>query len=207
MAMDLAVKGGRGYGRISVAFGTKIVRGLPGRAGCRTRLRKLVYTAAGTEHAVTVLRAIGKTRAVGAVASGQTDIVLQADPGPTGNGIGNDDRVAIKHAVDGVTRFYLVAAASGWNAGTKTLKLSAALAVAVSDRDQVYMFGVEADVDPNTGEAHPVFRGIASVTTTYADDVVGLVESNGTDEPLLVISNNITATGYLEQTSVAHTVA
>lgn len=200
--MSLTVKGGNGFGRLTQTAGTKIVRGVPPRTGCFTRIIKLVYTAAGTAHGVTVLRSLGRTRATAVAAISQADLVVAADPGPSGNGIAANDRIAIRHAADGVTRFYTV---SAWNSGTRTITLSANLTVAVAVGDHVWMMGVEADTDPKQGEAHPVLRGVASVTSTYEDREVGVVGSNATDEPLLIISDNATAAGTLEQVSYAHT--
>jgi hypothetical protein len=202
--MPVVVKGGNGFGRITATAATKIVRGIPGRVGAFTRLRKLVYLAAGTAHTITVLRSIGRTRANGAAAASQADLVVLADPGPSGNGIAANDRIAIRHAVDGVTRFYTV---SAWNSGTRTITLSANLTVAVTDRDHVWMFGVEADTDPSQGEAHPIFPGTASTLVTYDEGDIGVVASNASDEPLLVIVDNATAAGTLQQTTYAHTAA
>jgi hypothetical protein len=202
--MDLALKGGNGRGQLTATAGTKITRLIPALVGGFTRLIQLVYAASTTAHTLTVLRSLGRTRANANAAAGQPNVVLQADPGPTGDGIAAGDWVVIRTAADNVCRLYVV---SSWTSGTSTLVLTTNLVAAVTARDSVWLMGVEADTDPRTGEAQPSFPAAASATTTYSDSNVGLVGSNNADEPLVVVSNNATAAGTLELTTFGYTSA
>lgn len=196
--MALQVQGGNGFGRVTQSFGTKIRCLLPPNGAYRTRLSKLVYTAGGTEHTITVFRSLGTTTITTAAASGQPSVIVTADPGPAGNGIAAGDLVAVYSAVDGVTRLYVV---SSWASVSRTITFTTNLVAAASVGDRVWDFGVEGDTDPVWGQAQPTLRGIADETTTYQQGSdAGVISGNDVNQPLLVSSDNATAQGYLEQT-------
>lgn len=201
--------GGYGFGKSSVAFGTVISVLVPPSGRARpgvTRVTKIAYTAAGTAHTITCLRPLGRTTVAAAAAASQTDFVLAANPGTTAgyggisNGIAANDFVAIRTASDGITRLYKVSSVN-----TLTVTLTGNLTVALAAGDVVWFFGITSDTDGRTGQAHPAFTGTASVTTTYEDREAGVVASVAVDEPILVQSNNATATGTIEQVSFVYT--
>lgn len=194
--------GGNTLGRKSVAFGTAINRLVPPFRGKTTRISKMVATAAGTAHTVTVMRSIGRTKVTTAAAASATAITVDAINGtlsPTGNNLAGSDLVAFRET-DGVTRQYTVSSVSG-----NVITLSAGLTAGVAAQADVWNFGVAGDTDPKTGEAHMVFTVPASATTTFSDDSAGVAASNLPDEPLLLQQNNATATGTIEQVSYGYT--
>ena len=195
----LTVVGAGTFGQTTVAFGTVINQLVPTKRGARTRLTMLQYRAAGTAHTITVFRSIGRTRTTADAAASQAVVVVAANPGPSGNALAASDFVAIR-LNDGTFVVDTVSSISGLS-----VTLATNLAAALSKGADVWMFGITSDTDPNSGEAHQAFVGTASVITTIKDDTAGLVASHGLDEPLLVQSNNATATGFLEQVGYVHT--
>lgn len=195
------VIGGNGLGKLTQAFGTLIQRLIPPKSGAITRLTTLVYTAQGTAHVITVLRSIGKTKLSSAASASQAVINLVADPGPTipsANPIAANDYVAMQ-SDDGVTRLYKVSSVA-----TLAITLTSNVVYAASAGRPVWFFGITTDTDPNTGEAHPTLRGVASQTTTYTDvnnDGAGIFATHNTFEPLMINSDNATAAGTLEQST------
>lgn len=202
LGLALAGFGGNGSGGVSVAFGTAIRQLVPPHRLGFTRITKLVYTCAGTAHTVTVLRPIGKTTVASAGAAGQAVVNLTADPGLAAayggisNALAANDLVAIRTASDGITRLYVVSSVS-----TLAITMTTNLVVAVAAGDTVWNFGITTDTDGRTGAAHPALLPPASATTSYEDREGGVVSSLAKDEPLLVNSNNATATGTLAQVS------
>lgn len=188
--------GGGGFGKLTQTADTVISRLIPPRSGAVTRLTKLVYTAQGTAHVVTVMRAIGtRVKLTSGASTSQAVINVSANPGPSGNALAANDYLCLRHD-DGVYRLHLVSSIS-----SLAVTLSSNLTVVASANQPVWMFGVAADTDPNIGEAHNSLRGVASQTTTYEDapDGAGLFASHDPFEPILVQSNNATAAGTLEQ--------
>lgn len=198
---------GNSLGRgATVAADTVINRLVPPRAGMLTRVGKVVVTAAGTAHALTALRKIGRTTASAAFASGQAVINLTADPGTltlngvaNANGIAANDYVAVRES-DGITRLYKVSSVS-----TLAITMTGNFTTGGAAGADVWFFGVAADTDPNTGSAHPAFTVPASATTTLTGQNGGLTASTGYDEPILVQDNNATAAGVIEQIEYAYT--
>jgi hypothetical protein len=192
--------GGNSLGRATASSGTVINHLVPPRRSAITRVSTARATAAATAHTLTCLRPIGKTTASADAATSQAVVNVTANPGPSGNALAANDWVAIRHAVDGITRLYQV----GSIAGT-AVTLSANLTVAVTNRDEFWMFGVAADTDPRAGAAHPGFALGANAVTIYTDTVTGVIASIGKDEPILLQSNNATNAGSLDQTTWAYT--
>ncbi len=191
--------GGNGSGSQTQTAGTRIRQLIPPRPRTLARITKLVYTAAGTAHTLTVARPINKTTASLAAAASQAVINLTADPGVTGNLIAANDLLAIRET-DGVTRLYIVSSVSTL-AITLTTNLTAGAAAGAS----VWNFGILTDTDPRTGVAHPTLAGTASVASTYEDREGGVIAGHEVDSPLLVDSNNATAAGTLNQLSWSYT--
>lgn len=190
---------GDSFGLVSVAFGTVINRLLPARKGAYTRLQKLVYTAGGTAHTITLMRSLGRTTTTADAAASQAVINIAANPGPTGNSLAGSDYVAYRTDA-GLFVLDTVASIS-----SLAVTLTTSLAVALSAGADLWMFGVAADTDPLTGSAHGSLRGVANATTSYFEDLIGLCCSHNPDEPILIQSNNATATGYIDQATYAHT--
>lgn len=204
MGLGLNAYGGNGLGQRTVAFGTTIDALVPpsptGRQGY-TRITKIVYTAAGTAHTITLLRSLGTTTVASTAAAGQAVVNLTAQP-TSGNDVAANDYLAIRRAADGITRLYKVSSVSTL-AITMTANLGTGAGLAAGDK--VWHFGISSDTDPRTGAAHETLRGVVSATSTYSEDSSGVIASIGTDEPIMVQSNNATATGFLEQVSYSYT--
>jgi hypothetical protein len=197
--------GGQSSGSASVAFGTVINVLCQPRVGCFTRVTGIRVTAAGTAHALTGLRPLGRTTVASAGATGQAVVNIAADPGVAAayggisNAIAANDWVAIRTASDGITRLYKVSSVS-----VLAITMTANLTVAVAAGDLFWFFGVAADTDGRTGNAHPTLTVPASATTQYTDDTAGVVSSIGQYEPILIQDNNITATGTIENVNYAY---
>lgn len=188
--------GGNGRGKKTQAAGTTIEVLVPPHVSGVTHITKIVYTAAGTAHTITVMRPVGRTTASAAASTGQAVVAFTADP----NTIAANDWVAIRHSTDGVTRQYKVSSVAGLN-----VTMTANLGATVAAGDKIWVFGVAGDTNPTDGEAHPGLTGTASVTTSYSDSDSGVVSSYAKDDPLLVQSNNATAAGTIEQVSYSYT--
>lgn len=67
--------------RNTIAFGTIITSLIQPRNKTRAKITTLKYTAAGTAHTLTVLKALAKCKVVTAVAASGTSVVLNRDPG------------------------------------------------------------------------------------------------------------------------------
>lgn len=216
--------------RNTIAFGTIITSLIQPRNKKRTKITTLKYTAAGTAHTLTILRALAKTKVVTAVAAAGTSVVLARDPGnysanfaadllagPNSQGvqqggfpggtpvvannlIASGDFLAIQMA-SGFFNLATVSAASTAVSGQCTVTVGAAPTGGYPAGADVYFFGTTTDTHPITGEAHPAFSGAASATTTLDNYGGEVAASFGVDEPLLFHSNNATATGVLESIS------
>jgi hypothetical protein len=172
---------------------------VPPKEGLYTRITTLVYTSGTTAHTLTVLRALGKTYLAAEAAASQAVLTLREQP-VSGNSVAANDYLVWQNT-DGSYTFGLVSSASGL-----TITMGSSLSKAAAAGRPVWMMGVLADTHPKDGFAHPQLRGVASTRVTWADDVAGVVQSVGANEPLLVQSNNATAAGHLEQVSGAYTV-
>lgn len=193
-------------GKQAAAFGTLLNWLIPPRAGKYTRISKMVATAAGTAHTLTVLRGLGTTTCVGANASGQAVVNITADPGVAtingvaySNAIAANDIVAIKEK-DGITRQYKVSSVS-----SLAITLTSNLVAGTVGGESFWFFGVIGDTDPRTGAAHQTFTVPASATTAIDSANTGIAVSNNAGEPLIVQDNNITATGTLEYCGFVYT--
>lgn len=191
---------GNGTGTLTQTAGTKIRYLIQPNKQGKARVSKVVYTAAGTAHALKFLRPIGRTTASAAAAAGQAVINLAADPGVSGNLIAANDVLAIRET-DGVTRVYTVQSVS-----TLAITLTGNLVAGAAAGAKVWNFGVEADVNPADGVTHPSFAGTASTTVTYEDRENGVVATFNVDDPILFSSDNVTAAGTLNMLSFGYSV-
>lgn len=195
--------GGNTLGGKTAAGGTVIRHIVPPNARGFSRVSTLKATAAATAHALTAMRPIGETTVASTAAAGQAVVNLTAQPGPTGNGIASGDILAIRRTADGITRIYIVDSVSTL-AITMTANLGTGLGLAAGDK--VWFFGVPADTDPTTGDAHPAFTIAAGAQTTLTDDVGGVIASHEHDQPIVLSDNNATNAGSIDQVSYSYTI-
>lgn len=199
MSLALGAYGGNCIGRQSVAFGTVINSLVPPRKKSLTRVSTVRVTAAGTAHTLTMLRPLGRTTASAVAAISQAVVNLTAQP-QSGNNVAANDLIAIRHSADGVTRLYTVSSVS-----SLAITMTGNFTVAIAAGDDVWFFGVIGDTDPLIGSAHPTLPIPASATTVYQDTIGGVVASHLPDQPILLQSNNATATGAIEHVAYAYT--
>lgn len=185
--LSLALNKTFGFGKVSVAFGTAITRTIPPSANLFTHLTNLKYTAAGTAHTLTVMRPLAApTTLTAAAASGQAVINVAALVGS----MATNDYVVIKLS-DGTYHTGVVSSVSTL-AVTLTANLSAPGAAIGA---KVWNLGVVGD------HTNTQFNAIESVTTTYTDGVSSIVGTTAKESPMIVHSNNATATGTIENVS------
>ena len=204
--MALTINSGNGFGQKTANDGTKIRQLIPPLVANTTRINLFTYSTAGTAHTATILRSLGNTTVTTAAAAGQPDIIVTADPGPAGNGIATGDLIALRTAVDGVTRLYVV---SAWASVTRTITFTTNLTVAAARGDMVWDFGVESDTDPVTGVAQQTYALPAASnpeTTSFSQDTVGINAGNNVYEPLLISVDNATNAGMIQQVVYTQTV-
>lgn len=187
-------------GKLTQTAGTVIQFLIPPRSQKKTKLVKLVVTTLGTAHVLTVFRVLGKAKLTAAVAAGASPVLpLDVDPGDYAstsstpdNPIAAGDYVAVQKP-DGT---YLVTTVASGTFGNSLTLTAAAPTGGFALGAKVYFFGVAADTDPKTGEAHPTFNLKASGVNTLEGESV--VEGNSIDEPLLFQIDNATAASVVE---------
>lgn len=199
--MTAKMKGSFAYKRVTQTAGTVITRLIePAMRGAKTRLTQLTYISGGTQHTVTILKALARTTVTAAQSASDTavSVVSKAFRGDT---VAASDYIVIQHN-DGTFGAYLVSAVS--NLTFTIPSLSAALAIG----NLVWIMGA-------TGEAeHIVLSPPASATTRYQDSIGGIAcsgyrsvsggtiyQRSGNDDPLLIHSNNATAASVVESAS------
>ena len=126
------------------------------------------------------MKSLGTTTLSAAAASGQTDIVLTADPGS----IATNDYVIMDNA--GTWELGKVSSVS-----TLTVTLTGNLTNAQASGTTVYFMGAPAD----TG--HVPLKPTVSVTTEYSSAFSGLI-SSVRGGPLMLHSDNATGAGTIE---------
>lgn len=198
MISNIPVFGGNGLGQKTATAGTEILHLVPPLKNAYTRMTRLAYRAGATAHNLTAMRPLGTTTLAANAAASQAVIVLSAQP-QAGNNVAAADYLAWE-APDGTVRFGKVSSATGLS-----ITMTANLAVAVVAGAKVWFFGAITDLVPQTGEAHPIFSGVASVTTVYSDTSAGILATFGKYEPILVHSGNATNAGFLEGISYVYT--
>jgi hypothetical protein len=193
---------GNGFGKKTATAGTKIRRLVPAIKSYYTRVMKALVTAAGTAHTLTGLRMIGRTQATTAAAAAATSVTVAADPGPSGNALAANDLLALRE-LDGVQRLYVVSSVPSSYPGA--VVLTAGLTAGMNPGASVWNFGVEADTDPRTGEAHQSWAIASGAQTSLTDTEGGLIASIGPDEPILLSDDNATAAGTIDQVCFSYT--
>lgn len=200
----------------SVAFGTAITAFIPPMQNQRTKIALMKYTAAGTAHTVTVLRPLAKTTVKTAAAASATSLVITRDPGNYSANATLDQKQftpSVANNLIAANDYFLVrkpdntyllatCSAATTNAdGSVTLTVSALPTGGIAAGADFWFFGITTDTNPNDNKAHPAWAAPASATTTYGDGSSSVVETIGMTEPMMIYSNNATATGTLEMVS------
>jgi hypothetical protein len=205
MSYQQMVLGADQSGSVTAVAGTAITQPTTRKRGCKTTLDTATYTAAGTAHTLTVMRDIGRTKVTSDAAAAQTSVVLDADPGPTGNGLAAGDHL-IFIKPDGLPHLGVV---STWTPGTKTVVLTANVPTGgFAKGADVFNYGVPADTDPATGSPHfALTQGAGATTVNNNATGNGLVDSFRNGAPLLLHSNNATAAGTLNRARWLFTLA
>lgn len=193
-----------GRGKKTEAAATRIRALVPGDRHGFTYLTFLRYTAAATAHTLTMMRGHSFSRTTTAIASGVTVVVEDALTDAAGNALAAADVVAIQLADDS---WHLgVVDTGGWNAGTKTITLTAGTTltgtVGVAAGGRVISYGVAGD----SGHANYTLTAGASATTNYpaVANSGPLAKSAQRNEPIIVDSDNATAAGTLEAVSAVY---
>jgi hypothetical protein len=192
-------------GRVAAAFGTVLNCLCPPHPGKKTRLTHMQATVGTTAHQITVLRCFNTTTVATAAVAASNTVVLAADPGVfTGKRTANRPLATgggdyLVYALPDGTFFMDVV--SSWVLSTLTVTTTLAVPTGgIPAGSKVWFMGTVGDTysDPNTGLLQPTFTVPASATTTWDTKQGAIVESNNSNEPLIVSDNNITATGTLE---------
>lgn len=194
----------------------KLVNGVPNwyNSGI-PRITGLIYTTAGTAQAVYVLRPLNWALTASAVAINSTAMVLATDPGlystaykyplPAGavpgvanNALAANDYVAFQLA-DGTWKLDKVSSGT-YGAIVLTTGTPNVAGATVAAGSPVYFFGAVTDTCPSTGNAHFKIPTVASTSKVnlVPDVIMGGISAFHGGDPLLVISNNLTADGTLD---------
>jgi hypothetical protein len=194
MALSAASYGGNTLGRANAAAGTAYYAVVPGQAGVFTRVASFAMTSGNTANDGVWLRPIGRTTTAAASNTSVNTVTLTADPGPSGNGIAANDLLVIEHS-DNVQRRYTVGA---WNGTTKVATLVGSnFSVSISNGARVWNFGVDTDIDPVLGTAHPRFSSVANAQRVYTFSGAGIAGHNVGD-PVLFYNPNATNATVLD---------
>jgi len=202
MAFDRrSLKGRWQLGSSTEAFGTAIVRVIPPKANGRTVLSLMRYTTAGTAHTLSVLRCQGTTTTTAASSSGGSTITIaNVAPAKDLNGASLPENLAasdylVVENTDGSHNAYLI---SSINTTTKVVTITGTLAKDVASGANVYAM---YEVARTAGIPSIQITTVASTTedfpTTGSEGDLGIASSLNSNEPLLIHSNNATATGVL----------
>lgn len=199
--------GHKTYGRLTQAANTKIVRCIEPHAGAFTCLTYTEVRIGATAHILTVMKPMGKTTLSAAAATGQAVVNITEDPGNyTGwgtadNNIATSDFCAVE-CDDGQIHFGTI------TLSTLEVTFAGNLPGAASAGNRFWWYGVETDVNPIDGLAHPRFTLSASGTQIYGDApgdaIAGWMNSNRLEEPLLMVIDNGTNASTLERVQVAY---
>lgn len=189
-------------GKLTQNSGTKIDQLVPPKRNKKTKVTRMQVTVGATAHTLTALRPLATTTLSAAALASQAVIALTADPGDyTGKSTGDNLIAANDYVVvekpDGTFHLGVVSSVS-----TLDITLTANVPTGgFSSGAKVWFFGVAADTDPNTAEAHPVFTLPASGVTTLEAAEGSLVETLHSYEPIILQINNATNASVFENCS------
>lgn len=194
-----------GRGKATATAATRIRVLVPGDPHGYTYLTFVRYTAAGTAHTLTMMRGQSFSTAASLVAAAAVAVpVNDALVDGAGNVLAAVDVVAIE--LDDGSWHLGIVDTSGWNAGTKTITLTAGTAIptgrSVPAGNRVISYGVAGD----SGHAAYTLTGTASATTSYpaVANAGPLIKSTTRNEPIIVDSDNATAAGTIEGVSAVY---
>jgi len=194
-----------GRGKASIAFGTRIRVLVPGDPHGFTYLTFVRYTAAGTAHTLTMMR--GQTHAKAAAAAAAAAVAVVVDTAMldgAGNALAANDLVAIE--LDDGSWHLGIVDTSGWDAGTKTITLTSGTAIpagrSVLLGGAVVSYGIAGDAN----HANFTLTGTASVSSNFpaVANAGPLCKSPYRNSPIIVDSDNATATGTIEGVSAVY---
>jgi len=207
------------YGAVTVAAGSKPNPVPNWYEQPYTHLTTLLYTTGTTAHAITVMRPLNWTTFAAAVAKNTTAISLTTDPGlystsynyplpgsQTAPALVADNALAagdyVAYQLDDGTWQYDTIASGTFSGGNIVLTTGTPNrnGATIAAGRPIFWFGVPADSDPATGQPHPFFDSIAS---TNKIDQIGGYNGEGIvtlhpGDPMIVESNNVTATGIMD---------
>lgn len=204
--------------RTTAALGTAFTALVPPKRGHKTKISFLQITSGGTAHTWYVLKELGRTTVVTAVAGGGTSVVLAADPGKyatvgrfavTGitpsvadNGVAANDYLVFQLKDGTWTTAVVSAAATDGTTGRVTVTVGAIGSAGLAAGAKVWFMGVATNTDPNTGNAGTTLTPPTSATTPYpnAAGVGGATVADAvlTESPLLLYNANATAASVLD---------
>lgn len=191
-------------GYLTQTAGTVIAALIPPRGeNYKSRIGRLIYTAAATVHDLVIMKALGKTTVSEDAADGATTLVINEEDF-AGQTVAANDYIVVKHT-DGTYGYYLVSANSS---GSLTIN---ALSQAVAAGQPVWIMGAPAD------SGHLTYKSVANSRVELADEVNGIAESgfeavvsdvvqsrSGFGDPMLFYSANGTNAGFLQLISVGY---
>ena len=217
MLFDLTTLGSLSLGKVTQTADTVITQLVPPVKGAYAALARVQYLASTTAHTLTVLRPLNWTTFSADAAAGQAVVNLLEDPGsysttwagrigPAGatpstanNGIAANDFVVYElpdgnYVMDTVSSVSSLAITLATNVPTGGVKKGGRL----------WFFGITTDTSPQTKKAHTQFTLAASATTTLAKKQGVFYRSLNRYDPLILHSDNATAAGTLERTTVLY---
>jgi hypothetical protein len=184
---------GDGYGSSTIAFGTEVVKVIPPKAQRHTRIDGFGYECGATAHTVTVMVPLQKVKVATDAAAGQTSITLDVAPTDTSGAVpAANDFIVVRNEY-GIYDVYKVASYSA-RVIVVTVSVGSADSNGVITKIEadtpVWFFGGTAD------HVKRQFRTPASAYTPFTPPN-GICTTPNVYEPVIVHSNNATATGYM----------
>ena len=203
------------------AAGNSVLPGSSQGLGAWTGLLYVQYTTGGTAEAFYVLRPLGFTHLAAAAAGGQAVITLNADPGnysqaataagvawtfSTPNNLLASGKYIAYQCPDGTYRFDTVSSVASIPTVTLTTNLPTGGLAAGAP---FWYFGAVGDTNPYDAQPHPKFNMFASqasaagIIGTYSGDIP-IVQSYGTNNPLLILATSTSAQSWIESGKVVY---
>ena len=175
-----------GYGTKTATPPAEITRVVPPRASVRARVRGMIYKTGVTAHTVTTMVTLSEVKVDSDAAKDQAVDVLSAVPTATdGSLLATGDWMILQHE-DGVWEAYKVASLSGLSVTLTNL------AKKVLKGTRAFFVGAPGD---HTDRQYTVS---ASETLSPAGEGAMVCAATKDDQPILVLSNNITNAGELK---------
>lgn len=201
--MALALKKGFGFAGGTQTAGTVITALVQPVRRMWTVLTTLIYTSAGTAHSLALMKPLSRGITTQAQVAGDTLVKSTTELGAaatnpaTGamlNAAAANDYIAVR--LDNGRAHLSTISSVSTTSGVTTYNLNTAIPTgrSVPANARIWYFGL-------TSDGHPILKPAVSVTSTKQDVEAGLLSSDQPHDPLLVISDNITAAGNIEVVS------